>query len=177
MRKIIGLFVLAAVHNFVQADPASDAFMNIYATICMKHINNIPELEKKLELIPKLPSDKAAPFLQGKEGSAWPVPDNRGLFVVAIPKSTNMCAVFARRLDTVDAKKSFTDIVSVAPTPMKALKKDEVNQTDVKNGERQTLAYTWSIADHPRKIIFMLTTATADTADLQGMATVSLGSD
>ncbi len=177
MRKVIGFLVLFFAHNFAHADPAVDAFMNIYATVCMRNIHNYAELEKKLELIPKLPAEKAAPFLQGKEGSAWPVPDKRGLFVVAIPKSTNMCAVFARRLNANDARKSFTDIVSVAPTPMTALKKEEVNQADEKNGDRQTLAYTWSIADHPRKIIFMLTTATAETADLQGMATVSFGTD
>lgn len=175
MRSFIIAAALVTTHVSVIADPASDAFIDIYTSICLKHLNNLDALRNKLENLPKLPPEKAKPFLSLGDGSAWPVPDKNGLFVLAIPNSKNACTVFARRLNSIDAEKRFTEIVSTAPLPFQSSKKMEEIKQNEKNGTETRLAYEWGLGKEPRKLIFMLSTATAETADLQGMATVSIG--
>lgn len=82
--------------------------------------------------------------------------------------------VHVRRANTEAAKQLFADLVASAPAPLIAKKvRDEQAQTTA-NGQTQTLAYEWSIPDVSRKMLFTITTAASDTAQLQVFATAAI---
>lgn len=49
----------------------ADAFSRIYATFCLKHINELEKLRQRMTTAPQVPKEKAVNFLQGYEGEAW----------------------------------------------------------------------------------------------------------
>jgi len=156
------------------ADPAADSFANIYATTCLKHLDDLKTLRAMLERAPRLPPEKASQFLQGKPGSAWPVPDKHGLFVLAIPDQTNMCIVYARRADPESVESHVKKLVGSAPPPLLARQLTNSRSQNSKSGATHTLSYEWSTTSAPRKMLFMLTTATSESAELQAVATASI---
>jgi hypothetical protein len=174
MRTLLVLAITAAIPaSHVLADPAADSFVNIFATTCLKHVADLDQLQKRLERVPKLPSEKAAPFLQGRQGSVWPVPDKHGLFVVAILDQTNVCAVYARRADAGSVMSHLRPIISSAPAPMRVAQLEDARKQDPKNGTTHTVAYEWSQPGASKKFIFTLTTATGESAPLQAMASTT----
>lgn len=172
---ITGLVGLALSVNSqaAQADAQADSFSNIYASTCLKHLSDLEALRRKLKNAPELPPDKAAMFLQGNPGNAWPVPDKNGVFVVALPKDKNICFVYARRVNSQAAEDLFIKIVEKSPDPLTARKVKDTSERSTKNGQTRTLSYEWSVPQAPRKTLFTLTTATSETADLQGMASAA----
>jgi hypothetical protein len=157
-----------------QGENQASSFANIYATLCLKHLNNLDVLREKLKPLPKLPPEKAAHFLAGNAGDAWPVPDKHGPFVLALPTGENICLVNARRADTESAKKQFSNLVAKAPSPLivKQVRNEQI-QTAA-NGPTQTVAYEWSVPDAPRKMLFMLTVAPSESAQLQVLGSASI---
>lgn len=156
-------------------NPQVDSFVNIYSSICLKHLANLDALRAKLKDIPELPKEKAAHFLHGMSGSAWPVPDKYGDFVVSLPNGKNICSVFARRIDAKEAEEKFVRLIKDAPAPLVAQLIDTDSGKSTKNGMTKTISYSWSVPQAKRKMLFMLTTADGESAAIQGFATASIG--
>ncbi len=178
MRSIIALVLIGLAANSVTAategENQASSFANIYASLCLKHLNNLEVLREKLKPMPKLPPEKASLFLAGNAGDAWPVPDKHGTYVLVLPAGKDICAVHVRRADTEAAKKQFENLVANAPSPLIAKQvRNDQTQTAV-NGPTQTVAYEWSAPNAPRKMLFTLTTAPSEEAQLQvlGSATI-----
>ena len=162
---------LAAVAG---SDPQAESFANIYASVCLKHLDNLDVVAQKLSAVPALPADKASKFLNGAPGRAWPVPDKHGTFVVAIPSGRNVCSVYAQRLSADSANALFVQLVQAAPPPLKARRlRDDVQPH--RSGIRRSVAYEWFVDGKQKRLQFLLTTSTAADADVQGLATASAG--
>ncbi len=169
-------FALVASHigAFAAADdPQANSFINIYTSTCIKHLSNLDELRSKLHALPKLPPEKATAFLNGAPGNAWPVPDKFGTFVIAIPDNKNLCSVYARRLDSISAEERFAKIVSKSPAPLIARAVQDTRSSTQKNGQTHTVSYEWAVPNAQRKMLFTLTTANSESADIQGLATAA----
>ncbi|OWW18058.1 NMCC_0638 family (lipo)protein [Noviherbaspirillum denitrificans] len=150
-----------------EGEDQANAFANIYASLCMKELANLAGLRARLAPMPKLPLEKAAPFLAYQIGDAWPISDKHGLFVLALPAGKSVCMVYARRADTEAAKRLFTKLVASPPAPFAARQvRDELDQTPT-NGQTHTVAYEWTLPDASRKMLFTLTTAPSENAQLQ----------
>lgn len=175
-KLLIGLCTVCCSSYTLAATAAqqADSFANIYATTCLKYLPKLDELRNKLSQLPTLPSEQASPFLNGKAGKAWSVPDPYGTFVVALPDQMNLCAVYARKVNATLAKQQFARLVATAPAPLTSRQLSSTRKHDAKNGNRFNVSYEWQFKSAPRKMLFMLTTADTDTADFQGMATASM---
>ena len=174
MRRYILFFIAILANNLCRADPQANSFTNIYANVCLKNLYKLDELRTKLKEVPALPAEKAEFFLQGKPGSAWPVPDKNGVFIVAIPDGQNFCTVYAQRVNAESAEQQFMRIVEAAPDPLTAQKTGDDRRQTPKNGPTRTVSYEWSTPKAPAKMLFTLTTATGENADLQGMASAAI---
>ena len=156
----------------------AESFSNIYASTCLQHLSDLDELRDKLQAAPQLPPEKAAHFLAGREGQAWPVPDRHGTFVLTLQDGKNFCAVHARRADTEAVRELFVNLVANSVTDARSeleVKQvaDEQRQTD-SNGPVDTIAYEWSTPGASRKMLFMLSTAPSETAQLQVYGSASI---
>ncbi|MHC8293723.1 NMCC_0638 family (lipo)protein [Pseudomonas sp. LB3P58] len=157
-----------------EGDDQANSFAKIYASLCMKNLPNLEALREKLRPIPSLPPEKAALFLAGNPGDAWSVPDKYGTFVLALPSGKNFCAVHVRRASTETAIKLFTGMVANPPSPfISTLVKNEQTQSPA-NGQIQTLSYEWSVPSATRKMLFTLTTATSESAQLQVLGSAAI---
>ena len=156
------------------ADMQARSFATIYTSLCLKHLADLDNLRSKLKDMPKLPAEKASHFLAGHPGDAWPVPDSHGTFVVALPSDNNLCAVHARRANTVTTEQFFAQLAAYAPAPLRSKRvRDEYAETGP-NGLTHTLSYEWSGPNATQKMLFTLTTASSDHAQLQVLGTASL---
>ena len=157
-----------------ESEDQANSFANIYASLCLKNLTNLEALREKLKPMPKLPPEIATMFLAGNPGDAWPVPDKHGTFVLALPSGMNFCAVHVLRANTEAAKKLFASLVANAPSPLIAKQvKNEQAQTAA-NGQTQTISYEWSVPNAARKMLFTLTTASSDTAQLQVLGSAAI---
>lgn len=157
-----------------EADDQANSFAKIYASLCLKNLPNLQALREKLRPIPSLPPEKATLFLAGNPGDAWSVPDKYGTFVLALPTGKNFCAVHVRRASTETAIKLFTGMVSNPPSPFTStLVKNEQTQSPA-NGPVQTIAYEWSAPTVTRKMLFTLTTAPSESAQLQVLGSAAI---
>ncbi|MCL7743347.1 hypothetical protein LV476_00045 [Guyparkeria hydrothermalis] len=169
--------VLLATAPFAVAgaeETPADSFKRLYLTLCMQHLNDLGRMRQGLSSAPRLPPEKATYFLNGKDGDAWPVPTDQGRFVLALPEGDNLCAVFARRVDTHLVEKSFVDLVAEAPAPLLSRQVRDEREMSRPNGETHTLAYEWYVPDAPRSMLFTLTTAPKDDASIQALGSAAL---
>jgi hypothetical protein len=178
LRLILAIVMLCSIPGAsfaaTLAENQADSFVHVYSSLCMKHVNDLDTLRGKLEPVPQLPKEKAAHFLVGHEGNAWPVPDKYGTFVLALPTGWNFCAIYARRADTRMVEKSFAALVATAPPPLVARQtSDELAQTSA-NGQTHTIAYEWYAPGAQRGILFTLTTASSATAQIQAMGSAAI---
>ncbi len=167
--------LISAATSADAADPFAESFKRIYSGICIRHIADLNVLREKLQGAPQLPPDKAALFLQGAPGTAYPVPDRSGgMFVVDLPAGKPLCALFARRVNAAEAEEGFLQFARNAPPPYvsKLLSENEV--ANGPNAPNKTVMYEWSAVGAVRKIVLTLTTSTSELAELQGMASVAL---
>ena len=178
MKTPLFLFIpfLLAFHAAYASDAENQAssFANIYTTTCLKHLTNLDVLRSKLKNAPKLPPEKAAYFLSGNAGDAWPVPDKFGTFVLALPSNKNICMVYARKADAATAEKLFTSLVAQAPSPLTS--KQAINQTrqTTANGLAHKLSYEWSVPNAKNKMLFTITTSNYDAAQLQVLGSAAM---
>lgn len=180
---VVILFVLALPVCAAESNEIASAkeFSRLYSELCMQNTANYEGLRNNLieQKIPKLPDDKAKSFLQGIDGDVWPFPDQGklGNLVAALHASNDYCAIFVRRASIAEMEKQFVKLVTTAPAPfVSTLKKDETITTK-DNGKAHTLAYSWVDPKTKEGILFLLTTATAKNAQLQGLASTSFISE
>ena len=176
-RFIVVILMLALTSNVClgsEGDAQANSFANIYALLCMKNLLNLEALREQLKPMPQFPPEKAAPFLGGRPGDAWPVPDKHGKFVLTIHSSKNFCAVHAHRASTETAIKRFTSLVADAPYPLIATQVKNEQTQDVVNGPVQTVSYEWSTPGAPLKLLFTLSTAPSDSAELQVLGSAAV---
>lgn len=90
-----------------EADGNSQFFTQLYSGFCMKNINNFEALRSQLvaHKLSKLPPEQAKPFLNGKGGDVWPVPQQgqTGNFVLALP--AGFCGVYVRQGNQADIER------------------------------------------------------------------------
>jgi hypothetical protein len=177
LRCCFAVVVLSLISNVSIASEGDDqakSFAKIYASLCLKNLQYLEALREKLAPLPKLPPEKAALFLTGRQGEAWPVPDKHGTFVPTLLTGENFCAVHARRANTETAARLFTALVANAPSPITAkLVQDEQRHTAA-SGTVHTISYEWSVPNAPRKMLFTITTAPSESAGLQVLGSAAL---
>jgi hypothetical protein len=154
-------------------DLQAESFARIYFGICLRNITNFDALREKLRQVPQLPSEKAALFLQGSPGQAYPVPDPNGTFVVALPADKHMCALYAKRLNASAAEANFSVLAQKPPPPYVSRLLSDERSVSPTNGPIRTVSYEWSAEGAFRKILLTLTTATSEEAQLQGLGSVA----
>jgi hypothetical protein len=180
-RTIIPALVLTSLFTGIcyaeGPDSKANYFASLYASLCMKNVNDVGALRTTLigKGLPKFPPQQAALFLRGNEGDAWPVPfeGTMGNFVVALFSGKNFCAVYARRATQADVERQFIQLVGTAPAPLVAEVKQDTTADTGPNGKTHTISYTWSLPQANRKLLFTLTTANAEDAQIQAMASAA----
>lgn len=174
---ISSLIFASSAHAADDAEMQAGSLFNIYQSMCMKYLNNMDDLRSKLKDIPKLPPEKASGFLQGMPGSAWPVPDKYGLFVLVLHESKNLCLVYGRRANADIVERKFVEIFNQAPAPLISSRiKDERIETKG-NGPVHTFSYSWATPKAQRKMLFTLSTATSPDAQLQATLSAATTND
>lgn len=169
------VLIMATPLHAAEPDAKSTFFTKIYASLCLRNVNNLEALRTQLlRDQPAFPPAQAAHFLNGMEGDAWPVTSSLGNFVIALPKGVKACHVYAQRAHQNEVEKNFIGLVSSAPPPLVAEKRtDETRDTGV-NGSAHTLAYVWGIPGANRKLMFALTTSAKEDAQVQALATATI---
>lgn len=158
-----------------QGDPEkqADAFSRIYATFCLKHINELEKLRQRMTTAPQVPKEKAVNFLQGYEGEAWVVPEQSGQFVIALPKEQNPCFVYGFRAGQESVEKRFAAMANAASGSM-TVKKVKDDKKKMPFGILHTTSYEWTVPGSPKKTTLKLSTTDADDAPMQAYASAAL---
>jgi hypothetical protein len=151
----------------------ADAFSRIYATFCLKHINELEKLRQRMTTAPQVPKEKAVNFLQGYEGEAWLVPEQSGQFVIALPKEQNLCFVYGFRAGQESVEKRFAAMANAASGSM-TVKKVKDDKKKMPFGMLHTLSYEWTVPGSPKKTTLKLSTTDADDAPMQVYASAAL---
>ena len=175
------ILILCLVPNISTAatvgEDQAGSFVRLYSSLCLKHVNNLDALRQKLERMPRLPPEKAAHFLAGRAGDAWPVPDKYGTFVLVLLSGKSFCAVYARRADTEAVEKQFARLVATAPPPLTAKQVTNKHAQTSANGPTHTVSYEWYVPSAHRKMLFTLTTASFASAQIQVMGSAAIISE
>lgn len=185
--RVFLLSVALGVLQFTSAsrsegiDAKADAFANLFLTTCMRNINDVEALRNKLitNQLPKFPPEQARLFLQGQLGDAWPVPQQGqlGNFVLALPSGKSFCTLLARRANATEVERNFIALVSKAPTPMMSERGSDDQSETIANGKTRTISYTWTLPQANKKMLFMLTTSSSESAQLQALGSASIISE
>jgi hypothetical protein len=176
LRLFVSLTALLAVNLCLasEGDDQANSFAKIYTALCLQNLPDLEGLRQKLAPMPKLPAEKAALFLGGAPGDAWPVPDKHGTFVLALPSGKNLCAVHARRANVDVANILLQKLVANAPAPFTSNMVMNEDKQTVANGITHTVSHEWSIPNGAQKMLFTLTTAAAETAQLQVLGSAAI---
>lgn len=151
----------------------AQSFYKMYTSLCTQRLGTLDEFRKELQNLPQLPPEKAKKFLAGAAGEAWSVPDKNGLFVLSLPTGKKYCAIHARRADTDIARKLFVDLVSNAPKPFAAKKIEDTTKPSEK-GVVRTVSYEWVKSGAPVSFVFILSTNSSNTADVQVLGSAAI---
>jgi hypothetical protein len=162
-----------------ESDGMTQEFVKNYSGLCMKHVNDLEALRTQLlaSQLPKFAPEQARQFLHGREGDAWPVPyqGKMGNIVLALP--AGFCSVYMRRANAADIEHAFIGLVGKVPAPLVAEKREDRWADTAANGRTHTISYSWSVPQASRKMTFTLTTASAENAALQVLATSAMTRD
>lgn len=177
MRSLVAAIMLSIASNTCLADDSekqANSFINAYAALCLKHLTNLEGLRSTLADLPKLPPEKSKHFLHGHAGDVWPVPNPYSEIVLALPQGNKICLLYARKVDALRVETDFKKILENSPAPLVSkLVKDESMDTAA-NGPVHTTSYEWSTPDAKIGMLFTLSTATANDAKLQAIASAAL---
>lgn len=168
----MAVLLLSIISGISQAategESQANSFSNIYAAFCLKYLNNFEELRAKLKLIhPQLPHDKAMYFLEKKLGDAWSVSDKNGAFVVVLPSEEQSCLVYGEKTDAELVKRKFIDFFTMLLAPLNAVQIKSEQVKTAGNTVKKTISYEWSAPNKKQTILFSLTTASSETAQIQ----------
>lgn len=161
----------------------TSGFASLYLSLCMQNLTHLDRLRAELaeKKLPMLPTERAAAFLDGREGNAWPVPyeGQLGNYVLVLLTHQSLCAIYARRVNTAEVEHDFDYLMSHVSAPMRSrLETDQVKISA--NGPVHTKGYVWSVIGHPeitRRMAFILSTSDSNSAPLQAVGTASVGSE
>jgi len=172
------LATLLLLPTFAHAEERALFLQKVYLSFCLKRFDDYAALRGEMieRGLPRLAAEQAAPFLQGQEGDAWPVPyaGQFGQFVLTLPAGDNLCAVMARRADPESTERWFVTLAETAPAPLKARQVlDETRQSPL-NGEVRTRAWRWAAPAAPQQLQLTLTTAQNPDAAIQAMVSLAL---
>lgn len=175
------IFAFSITGHAEEIDGKAEGFAKLYLTTCMQNINNLEALRTRLinNKLPKFPPEQAALFLQGQAGDAWPVPHQGqlGNFVLTLPAGKNLCTIHARRANQAEVEQQFIKLVAKAPPPLVSEPRNDEQAETAANGKTHTISYTWSLPSANRKMLFMLTTASSENAQLQALGSASMISE
>lgn len=178
MLRFIAVILMVTLTSNVcfgsEGDDQAHSFAYLYSSLCLLNLADLDALREKLKPVPKLPAENAAFFLAGKPGDAWPVPDRHGTFVLALLSGKNFCAVHARRANTETVIKLFTALVAHPPSPFTAKQVMNQQAQTAANGMTHTVSYEWSLPNVARKMLFTLTTAPSESAQLQVLGSAAI---
>ena len=152
----------------------ANAFAKVYATACLKYVTQLDALREQLRTAPKLAPDRAAAFLGGRPGDAWSIPDEHGELVLALPEKTPLCALHERRADTEAVRRQFDDLMTHPPSPLTFRRVEDVQKQTAQNGLIKTVSYEWAVPDASHALLFTLTVAPSETAQLQVLGSASV---
>lgn len=155
-------------------DMQAAAFMDIYASHCIKYLHDFDGLRKQLGAAPQLSPDKAAVFLKGSRGNAWMVPSPHGQFILVINTEKKLCALYAKTVPAAAAQELFEKVVGNAPVPFRSEKK-RASSASANGSVNSTVAYEWIKDDSPAKPLFSLTVTTSTASVAQGVAIAAIG--
>lgn len=176
--SVLAMLAFGMTGHAEGADGRADFFANLYANLCMKNIDNLEELHSQVAKsnFQKLPPEHAAQFLRGLDGEAWRVPyqGQVGNFVLVLPAGKNICELYARRANQADVERQFSRLAAIAPPPLISEINPVENSETAANGKTHTLSYTWSAPQAKRKILFIVTTSSSESAQLQALGSVSM---
>lgn len=174
LTMVILSFILAApICSAESPERQAEAFHQMLMSLCVNNIANLDALRDRLKGVPSFPEEQGAVFLANRTGTAWPVPDKSGLFVLSLLDS-GQCAILARRASSTKVREQFLSFVTDAPSPLVYRKVSEASAMTEANGEAHTIQYEWSAeADMPR-LVFTLTTSDFEEAQIQAMGSVVL---
>lgn len=155
----------------------AENFMKIYTNLCVANIPQLDALRAQLQNLPALETEKAAYFLQGYAGKAWPVTGVNGSYVVAIPDQINFCAVYVLRADVAKMQELFQKFATQPPADMTA-KEEEARRTESAGTSVLHQNYSWTYQGASNRVLLILSTSTyPDGGTPQGMASISIISD
>lgn len=155
-------------------DVQAAAFMDLYASHCIKYLHDFDGLRKRLSAAPQLSPDKAAVFLKGSSGNAWMVPSPHGQFILVINTEKHLCALYAKTVPAVAAQELFEKVVGNPPAPFRSEKK-RASSANAKDSVNRTVAYEWIKENSPAKPLFSLTVTTSTSSVAQGVAIAAIG--
>lgn len=171
---ILSFLVASTFCHAEDSELQANAFHQMYTSLCAKNINNLEVLKDKIKDLPKFPTEQASKFLGGNTGSAWPVPDKAGLFVLSLPDNKNLCSIFARRASAAKVEEQFISFVASAPTPLLTRKVSNSYDKTSSNGEAHTIVYEWYVENAKRKFVFTLTTSKYENAEIQALGSIAI---
>ncbi len=174
---ILSFILTSTVCHAEDSELQAKAFHQMYASLCAKNIHNLAALKEKIKDFPSFPPEQASKFLGSNSGSAWPVPDKAGLFVLSLPDNKNQCAIFARRASAIKVEEQFINFVASAPTPLLVRKISDSYAKTASNGETHTIAYEWYVENAKRKFVFTLTTSKYENAEIQALGSIAIVSE
>lgn len=174
---ILSFLLTSTVCHAEDSALQAKAFHQMYTSLCAKNINNLVVLKDKMKDLPSFPPAQASKFLGGNPGSAWPVPDKSGLFVLSLLDKKNHCAIFARRASAIKVEEQFLSFVASAPSPLLTRKVSDSYTKTASNGEAHTIAYEWYVENAKRKFVFTLTTSKFENADIQALGSIAIVSE
>lgn len=177
-QSIISLVVLGLTAEVALAasigESQAKSFAETYSSFCVKHAGNFDALREKLKQTTPLSADKAAVFLSGKSGDAWPIPVQQGPLVLTLPRDQSRCSVHMQGVDSKVLTKQFANLVSKAPYPMLAKQVRSDKQQMLDQGGVQTVSYEWSAPNSPHKMVFTLTTDKEKNEPRQAQGSVAI---
>jgi len=181
LAAILLAFAFCGTVHAEEIDGRAEYFSSLYLKLCMKNIDSLGALRTQLtnNKLPKFPPEQAAHFLNNKDGDAWPVPyqEQQGNFVLTLPAGDSFYSVLVRRANQADVERQFIKLVATAPPPLVSeMRTDEHSETPT-NGRTHTISYLWSLPQATKKMMFTLTTAYSENAQLQVVASTTIIKD
>ena len=148
-------------------------FTELYAKTCVFSAGDMDSLRTRFSQgkVPELSAQKAAFFLQKKQGTVWVIPNTIGNFLVSIDTDNN-CSVYAQRVKINDIERAFVSLLEQIPEGFESVKEqDETLQTG--RGPMHFISYTRTNLENSARQTFSLATSTADAVEVQAKAVVT----
>lgn len=177
MQRILWVIGIMLVHWQSTAvadttDHASDFFTQLYTNTCVKNATDMQLLKDNFSAIDakQLSREKAAFFLQNKEGTVWIIPNVIGDFLVSID-SVGACAVYTHNVNINEIERRFITLLEKTPSSFRLEKvQDETLQTSL--GPAHYIQYLRTNKADNSQQQFSLQTSIAQGADIQAKAMV-----